>query len=534
MKLPGKDATPTTLVHPNVEVVREGFPPKSRYIYRIPGVAPEMCVGVHNNTLVNLERAVLERVFYCKDFGVAFQQPPVPVGNYFSQNLQEFTRRFHRHCAVTTRASYDEFVNCYKGRKREIYRQAAESLQACGITRHDARIKPFVKAEKINFSAKPDPAPRLIQPRAPRFNVEVGRYIKNMEKPFYKAIDEVYGRPTVTKGLDPIDTAQMMQTEWQRYHDPIAIASDAMRFDQHVHEPALRWEHGNYIHAAEHNDRTFLAWLLRLQLRNRCKGYVRDGYVRYTTIGKRMSGDMNTAQGNVQIMCAMCWEWIERAGLKGRVSLINNGDDCVFILERKHEAAFKYGMREWFLEMGFAMDLKPTVDVFEEIDFCQSRPVWNGKDWNMVRCPVPGVGKDTSCLTAIQSKKDYFGWLAAVGQGGAALAGDMPIYWAIYTKYQEAGKGYKPRYDPTQETGFWINAMLLEKHGHTRDLGPPTLEARVSFWAAFGIAPNEQVAIESHISNLDLTYEPEERLEEVPPGPIYLHKTTPFPGLSSY
>lgn len=487
-------------------------------------------MGLHNNSLVNLERAVLERVFFCKDFGAVFHPPPLPVSNArFTTELSEFTRRLHRRLPVTTLDSVEGFLNHYKGRKRAIYAEAAVSLQACGIRRRDSYVNPFVKAEKINFSAKPDSVPRVIQPRDPRYNLEVGRYIKNMEKPLYRAIDKVYGTRTVTKGLDNVQTAELIVDAWKSFVDPRALKADAKRFDQHVHETALRWEHGVYLRAAEHNERTRLGKLLSWQINNRCFGRTTDGKVVYETSGKRMSGDMNTAMGNVAIMCGLCWSWIRRCGIK--VRLINNGDDCVFIMESWDVANFTRGLRQWFLDMGFALDVGQPVAVIEQIEFCQSQPVWNGERWNLVRAPNPAIGKDTTSILQLQSTGAYFGWMKSVGIGGEHLAGDMPIYSALYESYQKAGKDYRELVDPTQFSGFDQLAMLAREHGNASKFAPPSDEARVSFWLAFDVTPYEQEVIEQLIRNICFTYSPKDCRNYLPGTPEYLHGTVHYPGI---
>lgn len=86
-----------------------------------------------------------------------------------------------------------------------MYEQAVASLRDVPVNRGDAMLKTFVKAEKINFTAKPDPAPRIIQPRSPRYNVELGRYVKVVEKHLYKAVARVFHEVTICKGLNAHD-----------------------------------------------------------------------------------------------------------------------------------------------------------------------------------------------------------------------------------------------------------------------------------------------------------------------------------------
>lgn len=48
-----------------------------------------------------------------------------------------------------------------------------------------------------------------------------------------------------------------------------------------------------------------------------------------------MSGDMNTALGNCMLMCCLIISYLESKNIK--YDFINNGDDAVLFLERKHE-----------------------------------------------------------------------------------------------------------------------------------------------------------------------------------------------------
>lgn len=111
----------------------------------------------------------------------------------------------------------------------------------------DSDISAFVKAEKINLTEKPDPAPRIIQPRDPRYNVEVGCYLKHTEKIMMKAIDQLFNPDsdiqTVFKGLTADQSGRMMRRKWLKFRDPVALGLDASRFDQHVSRQALEWEH---------------------------------------------------------------------------------------------------------------------------------------------------------------------------------------------------------------------------------------------------------------------------------------------------
>ena len=119
---------------------------------------------------------------------------------------------------------------------------AVESLKVSPIEEKDSYLNAFVKCEKINRTAKLDPAPRIIQPRKPRFNVCLGRYIKPIEHAIYRAIDKVFGSPTVVKGMNATERGLLLARKWARFSDPVAIGIDAKRFDQHVSELYRDWE----------------------------------------------------------------------------------------------------------------------------------------------------------------------------------------------------------------------------------------------------------------------------------------------------
>lgn len=239
-----------------------------------------------------------------------------------------------------------------------------------------------------------------------------------------------------------------------------------------------------------------LAKLLKWQLYNR--GYVNntDGRIRYTTNGCRMSGDMNTALGNCIIMCAMVWTYFKDKGI--HVSLANNGDDCVVIME-SHEYDGLPDLPCWFEGMGFTMKVEEPVYEFESIVFCQTQPVYDGVGWRMVRDPRISLDKDIICIKSVQSFQEWKNRCQAISDGGKAAYGDLPIFCAFYKALDLGGKVG----NEGMTTGFHFLA-----HRMTHKFDEPTQEARLSFYLAFGITPDRQSAIETYFSGLHLAYNP--------------------------
>jgi len=330
----GVEAKPSVLVHPALTVTpRLGAMVHVRRFFQVVGLSLPNNYLVHNSSLNNLARGVLTRVLLVKG-----QPTPKPALGIYVERLRYFRNALFKRFGSTTPVSRQEFVEFYKGRRKTLYQRAADSLLSSSIRPRDALIKAFVKAEFINTDDKPDPDPRVISPRDPRYNVEVGRYLRPVEHQIYGAIASIFGEPTVLKGYNAQQIGRVFADKWAKYRDPVAIGLDASRFDQHVSVEALSWEHSVYNGIFQSKE---LRKLLKWQLRNSVVGHCRDGKLKYTTDGCRMSGDMNTALGNCLIMCALVHCYLQTRGIRG--SLANNGDDCTVIIERKDLVKFRWG-----------------------------------------------------------------------------------------------------------------------------------------------------------------------------------------------
>lgn len=468
---------------------------KERRVLRADGVSNGLNFGVHNNTLVNALRAVRERVFAVEREG-SLTSPPRPLRGVFTERLAAFRAALVATVGPCTPWTYSRFLESYTGSKLLRYTRAVESLKVRGLTKLDARLQAFVKAEAVNFTAKPDPAPRLIQPRNPRYNAFVGRYIRPIEHRVYEGIAELFGGPTVMKGYNAIGTAKCLRDMWDEFSQPVALSLDASRFDQHVSADALKFEHSVYNRLYRSRE---LAAVLRWQIDN--FGHVRtsDGaYFVYQVVGCRMSGDMNTALGNCLLMCAMIWAYSKHVGV--RVRLANNGDDCSVVMERRDLRRFQANLDRWFLDMGFTLTSDGVAEVFERLDFCQMRPVLTAAGWTMCRNPRTALCKDV-----LYKKPDmanplggYNRWTYQVGMAGLAIADGVPVFSAAYAAMMRTGtRSRKAQGFGDMDSGF----EFLAKGQVCRNT-PITPEARASFWRAWGITPDVQECLESQYHQL--------------------------------
>lgn len=476
----------SSLTHPDLRATITKDQVRERTISKITGLSPHSALGVNNGDINTLRTALLERMYYCK-VGSEYVAPPTVDYKFIRGKLQEFASQLTEGFR-TTPSSAQELVDMYKGRKKTIYEQAMEEFLVRDVVRKDSIINAFVKCEKVKLTG----APRCIQPRYPIYNLAVGRYIKKVEHRLYRRIAKIYGDgPTVMKGYTVEGVARVMKGKWDSFADPVAIGLDATKFDMHVCEGMLKWEHSIYEAIYSNGSVAELKRLLSWQRANIGRGRAENGRLWYKVKGRRASGDMNTALGNCLIMCALIWLYSRERGVQTK--LVNNGDDCVVFMERRDAARFSANLDEWFLEFGFRMTREPTVDQFEEIEFCQMHPIHCVRGWTMVRNISVALQKDTMCTMPLDEKSARK-WMYAVGECGLALTSGVPIMQAFYSAYKRNGNpDSRIANSPIMVTGL---SMMRGDLASSDAVVTP--EARLSVFRAWGITPDEQCALEAH------------------------------------
>lgn len=489
--LPGISHTSGDL-HPNLEVTRTQALAKERTLYCVGGVAPQVNLRVNNPDIGTLVTALNERVFKCMVAGKLIE-PPSPARGVVQTRLGPFAKLVGRF--RTTPESYDQVVDKYVGRKKTIYQNAMESLLMEPVNPRDARLKAFVKPEKV----PPNKAPRCIQPRTPRHCLEVGRYVKHIEHRIYEEVADIFGDgPTIMKGFNVQRVGRICAGKWNSFRSPVAVGLDATKFDMHVSPDVLAWEHAIYCKIYEKHPH--LRVLLNRQMHNVGRGYCADGKVKYSFTGKRCSGDMNTALGNCLIMSAMVWAYGQDRGVP--IKLMNNGDDCVVFMEKVHLATFLRGLEEWFLDLGFRMVAEAPVYEIEEIEFCQMHPINTVNGWTMVRNIPVVMHKDSLCLLPLRNEREMREWLGAIGECGMALTRGVPVLSSFYGAYCRNG---------TKRTKFG-EQLLLHSGARVLGIGIDRLgeqispEARYGVWKAWGILPDHQVALEQMYADMHVDY----------------------------
>lgn len=442
---------------------------------------------VHNSTHTNCVRGVLERLFFVETNG-QFHEPWTPTQD-FNKTLLSFKTELLNTAQRTAKLTWDQFLAQYSGRKRAMNEAAVLSLAARPLRRSDAFVDTFVKAEWVSMSK--DGPPRMIQPRSRRFNCYIGRWIKAIEHKVYEALNKMLGGVVVAKGLNAEERASALRTHWVSLKDPVAVLLDVSRFDQHVNLESLEWEHSVYEWFFP-GDREF-AKLLSWMRTNIGYARTRDGTVKYRLKGKRMSGDMSTALGNVLLMTAILVSFLQKGLPSGTWRILDDGDDCALLLERSQVERCKSQLPDWYRSHGFKLKIEQVTDVFEQISFCQSSPVFSRGRWLMVRNPKPALEKDLLQTVLFRNEREWREKRAAVAGCGLALSGDIPIYSSVFRMLGSDG------ISRSQElvTGRDFLARGMETKSF-----PPDDDSRLTFYRAFDITPEEQKALEGFYDSI--------------------------------
>lgn len=122
----------------------------------------------------------------------------------------------------------------------------------------------------------------------------------------------------------------------------------------------------------------------------------------------------------------------------------------------------------------------------------------------MCRNPRTAIAKDSVYLKHVDQFVTYSSWLNAVGTGGLALAGGLPVFDAFYNCYKRNScptwfsrrKGKLKQLSMVDDSLPWFMRELGLKG--KRVTGEPSPASRASFYLAWGVTPCEQIELETY------------------------------------
>lgn len=442
-------------------------------------------VAAFEHTVENLVSGFKERVYYTD--GAGTEKPPCERTH---RDLLPLVAEVVANMPACNRVSGAHYVDSRTGSKRAVYANARANLLGRNIPLGKlASIKYFVKRE-ATYWVKPQ-VPRIISPRSAEFNLLLGRYLHPQEKVIFDSLRCLTGsvRPVIAKGMTYQEKATVIADNMAEYG--CCIGLDASRFDQCINAELLKAEHSLYT-GIYNGDRTLRA-LLKCQFNNSGVGVCQDGMVTAKVGPMRCSGDVNTSLGNCIITALLATLCLRELGIVG--TFFADGDDCLLFIHRAAIGRLAQ-LSSWYLRWGIRMKVEAPAFEPEQVEFCQGRPVLTGSGWTMARNWTKALNTDGYTYIPM-TENQRLAHIRSVGLCGLSMAAGIPILQPWYQRLVECGRTGK--FDANALKGMGYQHRIQTRAGHLAKCQPITDEARVSFWAAFGVCPAQQLVIEKQI-----------------------------------
>jgi hypothetical protein len=426
--------------------------------------------------------------------------PPAPDERARAPVLREFRLLRRMVCSRYSgeRWTYLQAAQSYKGAMGRRYLEAEESLREDGnLSARDVLLRAFVKAEKFDNTNKFQ-KPRMIFPRSPRYNLVLASRLKPFEHWLWRNLQfEGHSRfrsRVVAKGLDQRGRAELIRDKFLSTPDCVVFEVDGKAFEAHVDFWQLLCEHSVY-EAAFPGDGE-LKRTLNKQLRN---FGVSAGGVKFSRVGGRASGDYNTGMGNSLLMLCIVRSVLRAIGV--RFDVLVDGDNALVFLRRVDCPRVCSSFAPLALELsGHEMVLEKPVGVLEEIRFGQSAPVCTPFGWTMVRDWRKVLSHGAASHAHLQEPKFSGVYLRGVALCEAALSRGLPVLsvWAhrLLASTEDVGRIALNTLSDYQHLG-----VRLDRLEQSPLFSEPTMACRESFSRAFGVSPDEQVALEASLGS---------------------------------
>lgn len=376
-------------------------------------------------------------------------------------------------CAPIDRAS---FLAKYTGGKRIKYAVGYDAMQT-GVYKTNTVC--FVKMARFAPNEKHDPSPRVVSFRNPQFCAQLGCYIRGIEHQLFGMEPQwVFKYPDfIAKSHNLAKRATIIFDKFKRF--PYCYSIDCSRFEAHINAMLIDLEHSVYLKC--YNNDKLLRALLKVQKVNKFNS--RFG-VSGTFPCRRLSGDMNTACGNVIIMLNVLGSYFEQ--YPQPFDVYDDGDDCLLFVHTLAESQFV----DWFRSAGLVIRIEHKAQSPEEVVFCQHHPVYDDENGHGIM--VPDINKHlASAYTGFHfhGLKRTKAQCATMARCWSAMYADVPMLGAFHRTVAKLFKSDRVVYDNKEQEFYATNiATVIQLRS-----GP---KLRNSFYRAFGFTPFEQTRFE--------------------------------------
>lgn len=385
----------------NYVKIKTGRPIDTHYI-KLDNITTKLIepetIGLYNCDVDNFEYSIRNRVIFdCGEHDSDHE---------FCVRYRKFFKKF---CSRVVKEpifelkNKREFINTnYAGQKKNDYLSALDDLEHRQLNSDDMRVEAFIKKEPMALTKhkklKDWFNPRAIQKRKNGNHVMVGLGLqfKNFEHAIYKSNNLFNSKskfPEVAKGKNCQDRRDLIVAKWRTRKNAVCIGLDGSNFDARLKPWVIEQEIGLYRRllnkfGKSEEDKRLLFSLLQMQIKNKGKFRDRSGTLRYTVLGNRMSGDWNTALGNIIIMTTVICHFCNFRDIKDKnFEVLNDGDDILLFIDRSDLNKVETYLVEDLGRLGFDMKLK-VFNKLEDIEFCQMKMFKTNNGYLMGKDPV--------------------------------------------------------------------------------------------------------------------------------------------------
>lgn len=382
-------------------------------------------------------------------------------------------------------------------KKRRTCELACDDINSGKVDKLPLRVKAFVKVERTELKmegGKIMAQPRVISPMPRMHRVKMAQMFGCLnEKKIIRYIDEAFALPTIMKGHSLDEVGGIIVKKWRKFSNPVFVALDCSRFDAHCNIEAFQYVErvlSRFVHPSERKDACLLVKALR-----KLKYMLFTDEGRYAEVAPHTvlpSGCTITSLFAIILVCSILFHFHEKYGWE----FIDNGDDFGIIMELDDIDKLNE-IEQYFRDVGQEVVAEEPVHVLEHIDFCQTRPVYNGRAYTMVRDPKVACIKD--CIKINRNITDD-DWRKSVSIGGMILNNGVPV---MYSYYRMLGRGISNEAEVKRfalEGGMrmWLHDIELTNVEERKI----TSEARQSFEMAFGVPVDMQIYLERYFDRL--------------------------------
>lgn len=444
------------------------------------------------NSVGNARAAALSRVFV-----ESTPWNPVPSTEKVVQRAANMLgKQMEPECPAV---DSERLLRGFPAAKKKLY---SEALSEPLVLPKHAKVSGFVKAEYVRVTPGKPFKPRAIQFRDPHFLAHMLPWMKPIEHAFYhgRYLFNSKQKYTCAKGMNSIERMDYLLSLVRELVEPVSVGLDGSAFDAHVSPGALKLEWKFYkiaMRAAGYSNATIAKAVAmgKCQLRNKVRFRCKDGVLRYTVDGNRMSGDLNTGLGNSVLQSVFIAAAMRELGIpEEHWRMLVDGDDAVLLVSGAYRDRLSR-LSEIFER--FSQELKVSdvtavsEDSMETIEFCQMRPVRVQGVWRLVRSPDRVVALYTMSYRWFQDDTLTRRFFATVSEPELAYCQGLPMLQEFFSTLHTWGGSAKKLESVLNQ--YWLKNLGkcgLKCESFIDD------DTRVSFEKAFGYTPLQQLAAE--------------------------------------